>query len=364
MSTISDVQDLYGTLHTTWSKLRVHAISHIVFVALVFWMGGITSAYFSLPDIKADEIIRNGWYRLAKDTGLVYVILALPVVVASVYLTVFTLLAQAISLTIATLCSPPHGNPFSRLSALELAPIALSLPNDEFDLAAIALQSQAMRFKFLEQKSDAWDALETMRTRAGSSIQYCGDFFTLLLFWLILFISLRTNSWIQMSWAGFWPIFLILLALVWISSIRASRAFAAQPSLQMKLIGMLMSMDPSYVASLVTQNDTLGTRIKRLEELLKVRKDEQDQRKLLEPSFRRVFGLTAIPEKYLFAELSDRSNLSFYERGRRLDLFGSPRDLSVADVVAYKFFIRCKGLRYAYASLLMLFRSLITGFPM
>jgi hypothetical protein len=71
MSVISDVQELYGTLHTTWSKVRVHAISHIIFLALVFWIGGVTFKNFAFPHVNAKDISDNDWFVLAKDTGLV-----------------------------------------------------------------------------------------------------------------------------------------------------------------------------------------------------------------------------------------------------------------------------------------------------
>jgi hypothetical protein len=324
------------TLRTTWSKVRLHAISHIV----LNWMGGISLSGFSLPQSNAHEIMKNQWYILAKDTGLVYVIPMLPIVVVSFYLVVFTLTAQGMSLiAITVLSAPPRRNdPLSRVSAQELTPIAFSLPNDDFDLAAIFLQSEAMMFKFKENHNIS-EVFQTLQARAESSIQYPVDFCTLLLFWLFLSIILRTNSWIQMSWTDFRLVCLMLVALISISSIRASLAFLAKQILQIKFVAGFMWLDPSFLASVLTRSDALAARINRLEEILKFRKDEEDQRKLSQPSFRRVFGITPVRDLCHCAELNVRNKLSFYERGRKLDLFGSPRELSVADVFAYKFLV-------------------------
>src|SRR5262245_53779255 len=89
MSVISDVRELYRTLHTTWSNVRVHAISHSIFFGLVFWIGSLTWINFSLPDIHAKDIADNGWLKLAKDTGVIYTAFLLPVLFVSVYLTFF-----------------------------------------------------------------------------------------------------------------------------------------------------------------------------------------------------------------------------------------------------------------------------------
>src|SRR5262245_52803853 len=107
MSVISDVQNLYRTLHNTWDKVRVHVISHIVFFAVIFWIGGITITNFSLPHVGAKDITDNEWFKLAKETGLIYVVLVLPIIVISVYLTIFDLLGRILSLAFSVLFLAP-----------------------------------------------------------------------------------------------------------------------------------------------------------------------------------------------------------------------------------------------------------------
>jgi hypothetical protein len=154
MSVISDVRELYGTLHTTWSKVRVHAISHIIFFALVFWVGGLTWTNFALPNINAKDIADNDWFKLAKDTGLLYVALLLPVLFVSVYLTVFDLLGRILSMALSILFLASPGIRFTGISASELEPMAMVMPNDEFELHQIVSHSNEMMFKLQEQKSE------------------------------------------------------------------------------------------------------------------------------------------------------------------------------------------------------------------
>src|SRR5262245_61482573 len=92
MSVISDVQELYGTLHTTWGKVRVHVISHLIVLSLVYWVGGLAFINFAFPNVSAKEIADNDWFKLAKDMGLIYVLILVPIILVSVYLTVFDFL--------------------------------------------------------------------------------------------------------------------------------------------------------------------------------------------------------------------------------------------------------------------------------
>lgn len=85
MSTLSDVEALYGSVRVTWAKSQTHIVAHLVFAAVVFWICGA-----SVPDLQvtvpaANSITENAWFKLAKDTGVVYATFVLPVVALAVY---------------------------------------------------------------------------------------------------------------------------------------------------------------------------------------------------------------------------------------------------------------------------------------
>jgi hypothetical protein len=377
MSVISDVRELYGTLHTTWGKVRVHAISHTIFFVLVFWIGGLTLANFTLPNINAinaKDILENDWFKLAKDTGLVYVALLLPVLFVSVYLTAFDLLGRILSgfFTILFLTAPKSR--FSGISASELAPIAMVMPNDEFELQHLLTKSIEIMFKFKEQKPQEWNVYQKALSRmTGNSLQYLGDFCTLLLLWIVLFV---VHSRIKMNVTHFLPVCLILIAFIWFASMRASRALAVLPILQVKFVWAMIQTHPSLISPVDIADKDRQRRLLRLEKLLTTVTKEEDQDKFSQPSFRRVFGQWARTPKawlrtnvikarnsYYTYMFSDRYQLSFYERGKKLSIQGSPKDLSITDVFAYKLYNACKRLKSLYRLLVGLIRYAITGVP-
>jgi hypothetical protein len=364
MSMISDVRELYGTLQTTWSKTRVHVITHAFFFALVFWIGGATLANSSLPHISAKDIADNDWFKLAKDTGLIYAILALPIVAVSVYLTIFDVLGQSFSTAFAVFfLAPERTRVATALSASELEPIAMSLPNDDFDLAQVLAQLNGLTLKLREEAPKEWSSYEEMVSRiSGNSMQYLGDFCTFFVVWMTLSIMRRSGSWIELNGLNFWSIGLVLLALIWFASMRVSRALTALPILQMKFTSAMIGAHPNLVSTGAITDEERDQRLQRLDNLVRAARDAEDLDKSSRPSFRRVFGLVKEPARSRYAEFSDTDKVSFYERGRRLR-HGSPRNLSVTDVLAYKFSIACDRLKRAYSQFVLLVRYAITGVP-
>ena len=83
MSVFSDVQELYNAGHSGWEKTRPHILAHaLVGIATIGFL------HVSLPEIgpvhiAASDITGNDWFKLAKDTGIIYVALLLPLVLFS-----------------------------------------------------------------------------------------------------------------------------------------------------------------------------------------------------------------------------------------------------------------------------------------
>jgi hypothetical protein len=94
MSTLSDVQDLYGGVRGTWAKSQAHIIAHVVLVLLIFAICRATVPELTTARPNLQQITNNEWYKLAKETGLVYVSLAIPVIALAVYVALLWTLGQ------------------------------------------------------------------------------------------------------------------------------------------------------------------------------------------------------------------------------------------------------------------------------
>jgi hypothetical protein len=278
-------------------------------------------------------------------------------------LTVFHVFGRFLSTVFSILFLQKPVDSFARLSASDLEPIAMVMQDDDFELHQLVSRSYEIMLRLQQQKPKEWEIYRKELSRlAGNSVQYLGDFITLLLLWIMLFGASRSESWINLNIAHFWPVFLILLALIWFASMRASNALKALPVLQIKFVSGMMQLHPD----LMPFEDPVEKHKKRflhLQNLLTAQRTKEDQDTYSRPSFRRVLGLIERPESSCAYPVLDRSKLSFYMRGKELSFQGSPKDLSLSDVLAYKFYCAYKALERTYRSLLMFVRYLITGVP-
>src|ERR1041385_7503293 len=94
MSVLSDVQQLYGSLQTTWEQSRAHLVAHAVLAFVVFLVCGAALPQIAAPHVEPKEIMNNDWFKLAKDTGLIYVALAIPFLAIAAYLALLGKLGQ------------------------------------------------------------------------------------------------------------------------------------------------------------------------------------------------------------------------------------------------------------------------------
>ena len=85
MSTLSDVQALYGSVQDTWTKSRAYVVAHVVFAGVVFVICGVTIPEVAVPPIDPKQVSANGWFTLANDTGIVYALLVVPLLLLAAY---------------------------------------------------------------------------------------------------------------------------------------------------------------------------------------------------------------------------------------------------------------------------------------
>jgi hypothetical protein len=217
-----------------------------------------------------------------------------------------------------------------------------------------------------EKYPKEWEVYNSqIRKISGNSMQYFGDFCALLILWVVFFSMFRSHASVEASNAHFWPAGLALMALTWLASVRASRTLAALPTLQVRLVSAIMQAHPGLMPSREVGDSRRRDRYSRLEDLLKARTEREEFYKFRRPSIRRVFWPPAVPANYVYhPPVLDRKKINFYERGRQLDLHGSPNDLSFADFLSYKLFVFLeRRLKRAWRTLLLLLHYAFTGIP-
>lgn len=78
MSTLSDIQTLYASVKDTWTKNPAHLIAHGVLGGVVFGICRATIPNLNIALIDPIQVSNNEWFKIAKDTGLIYLLLLVP----------------------------------------------------------------------------------------------------------------------------------------------------------------------------------------------------------------------------------------------------------------------------------------------
>ena len=345
MSILTDVKDLYGTLETTWADSRAHAITHVTFVVVILWFSETGLPHLPTPSIDPKAISENDWFKLAKDTGVVYVALLIPIIALSIYSTILRVLGQIfLSVTSIFVMSGRIANPLSELSEYDLEPLALLVGKEDFKTSDLMEKAALLTFKYQSKKSELWTSYQkTLTALTQSSVQYFGDFSVFLLGWIIAFKLLPNSSWVTVNHRSFWPVTIILLILVSWSWLRVSRVLRFMPRLQLQAMAALAKFDPDTASLIETPRAERERVVQKLRELLgEERQREMKYRKI---SFREILLASFRPASkrspstsfkmcrgWPFAEL--------YRNGERLiqDMESPSQHLSAADIAAYLYY--------------------------
>lgn len=279
MSTLSDVQALYGTVQDTWSKSRAHVIAHVVLAVVVFGICGATVPDINLAPIDLKLLLsENEWYKLAKDTGIIYVALVLPLVILAAYGALLRTTGQFL-VSLSILISPPsaHANQYRLLAPGSLEPIALTLAKSDFSLSDLQNKASELMLRYQSQKNEQWDNFQQSISKLTKNAQvYLGDFLLFLLLWITLFNLLPHSSWIQTNEACFWRVALVLSGLAWFAWFRVSRTIAVLPSLLLIYVSAMIQADPDIKNALEVSDEKRDSVRKRLEELLRKEEERED----------------------------------------------------------------------------------------
>lgn len=271
MSTISDVQAIYDSVRGSWAKSQAHVIAHVVLAGVIFWICEATIPGITVDLIVPRQLLDNDWYTLAKETGVIYFGLAIPVLVLAAYTLVLQWAGQML-VSILMLVLPPssRANRYRILAPQVLEPLALALDTEDFELHDLHQKSTEFMSKYQSKKNEQWEKLqESMGDMTKNAQIYLADFLVFVLAWVLAFRFLPDNSWIEANHSAFWPVTIILLLLVWFAWFRVSRAISIIPALLLIFVSTMIRSDPDMEPVFKVTSEQREKVLRRLAELLK-----------------------------------------------------------------------------------------------
>jgi hypothetical protein len=340
MSTFSELKELYGGLEGTWSQSRAHVFSHVIAGFIIFVWCGVTFPAVALPQIDPAGISQSPWYGIAKDTGLIYVVLVVPLLILSAYAAFLRILGGFFNFLLSLFS---HSNPpfsmFQGLAPWDLEPLALTLNNDSFSLNSLTERFGTLVLKYQSTNSERWlNFQKTLPAVTQNSIQYFGDFCVLLLFWITAFWLWPNSSWAVANTKHFWTVVWVFLLLVGLSWTRVSRARRILPPLLLQACSAAIRADPEF-SSLFVGNDERREHIRtRLEALLGEQQERQRKRITFWYLVSRVLQLSRPKGNPSLSRGTFKATMGFYQRGELLADYDFAEPPSLLDLGAYLYY--------------------------
>jgi hypothetical protein len=367
MSTLSDVQALYASAQNVWTKSRVHIVSHVVVIAVVFGICGATLPNFSGLQFDhqrvMDRVMDNDWYKIGKDLGLIYAVIIIPVVLIVAYVAVLRAVGSVLA-AVVMLIFPYHARRnFSLLSSSVLVPLALVLEKSDFDLTD--LQNRANDLVLRYRKDDQWKSFE--ESISGKNwLGYFGDFLVFLVLWIALFKLVPETPWTKANACTFQPVAVILLGLAVFTWLRVLGAITVLPDLLLMFVATMVGSDPDMKALLESRKGRAEQVGERLDKLLSDERTRQDDGPSLLAFLKSKFGFDekASLEEHRVAiggwplSACYRDGLEFSWDKTRYSNFGN-RWLS--GYLAYLYYRLHNWLTSLAKTILIIVRLLITG---
>ena len=372
MSILSDVQVLYSSVRGIWTKSRVDIIAHAVLAVVVFGICGATIPRMAVWDIDPKQISNSEWFKLAKDTGIIYVAFVIPIVIVTVYAALLRT-GGALLVFIVTLIVPPSQRSRSQyrlLTPSALEPLALTLQKSDFDLNDLLAKSSELALKYQSQKNGQMmeGFQKSISNLTKNSQLYLADFLFFLFCWIAVFRFLPNAPWIQTNEARYWPVVLLLSVLAWFAWFRVSRALAFVPSMLLMYLIALIRTDPDMKAVLEVSEEKRESIRQRLDELLRKEQEHATAQPSLLGFIKYKLGL--VRKAAGSDEVNQHRSLPFpllYERGSR---FASDKASPAYDdrqwlagYFAYLYYRLHRRLSRLAKSIWQLVRLIVTGAP-
>lgn len=368
MSTFADVQELYSNAKGLWAKSRTHLLTHAVLAIVIFGFGHAQLPQIPVPQIHPKELMENSWFKLAKETGVIYVCLALPFIALGLYGSILRIFGRFLTQTIV-LFVPPKRRPYGRLAATILEPFAILCGREDFELADLTQKARDPQLQIDNQKSAEATASQTYLSRIGiNAFDYFGDFALFAIAWILLFKLLPDLSWVQSNRELYWQVLLILGILIAFSFFRVRQALAKMPEMRLLVQSAALQKNPEFQEKLnVPAERSLQIR-KRIRELL----EKETEQRLKEPSLFRYLKAKFVSAKSSNSKSSPNYGWPFpdlYRRGQTF-LFHQEKTQTndtkqwLSHYLAYCYYRLYWYLRGIALSLTRRMKALVTGMPL
>jgi hypothetical protein len=371
MSALSDIQELYGSVRNAWVKNQADVIAHIVLAVVVFVVFGASLPHVAIPKLDATQISENGWFKLAKDTGLIYWLLIFPVIAVAMYTAVLRTAGKILVAILMVVFPPsPRGIRLSSiLGSPTLEPLALTLKKKDFGIDDLYNKSTHLFLKYREKKVEAWEAYQKSISAISQNAQlYLGDFLAFVLIWVMLFQLVPQAEWIQANQSRFWPVVVVALCLAWFAWFRVSRALAFIPSLLIIYVSEMITTDPD-MEPLLDVDDKIRDEVRqKLDELVRREHETAVDRPSLRRFLNHQLGFSEAAAKD--ADLDQSRGLPFrslYQRGFRFswdkERYEHYDGRWFADYLAYLYYRLHDRFRNSARVSWQLVRYFVTGAP-
>ena len=344
----------------------MHIVAHMIVGGVIFGLCDVSLPSIGLPNFDAKQIMESDWFKLGKETGLIYAIFVIPLVLMSIYSMLLQIFGRICG-TMATwvFAAFLYTNPFHRLQSYDLESMAILLKKDDFQLYEILLKSEEMLSGFQSKRPELGTSYQDALNRISqNSLDYFGDFSVFMVVWFSLFQLMPQGAWVARNAPHFWSVALVLSAFVSISWFRVVHTLAAMPRLKVLMASALSRSDPEIAPFLQIPDEARDKLRKRIEDLLRAERAREDRK----PSIRRF-----VAHQLGFLESSNdkadrgRPFPSLYQHGRhfswRDDTDQLPPRRWLAGYAAYLYYRFHQKLRRAGGSLAALVRYALTGVP-
>jgi hypothetical protein len=368
MSTFADVQELYSNAKGLWAKSRTHLLAHAVLAIVIFGFGHAHLPQIPVPQIHPKELMENSWFKLAKETGVIYVCLALPFIALGLYGSMLRIFGRFLTQTVFLLV-PSKPRPYGRLAATILEPFAILCGRDDFELADLTQKAREPQLQLDYQKSAEATASQTYLSSIGTSaFDYFGDFALFAIGWILLFKLLPDLPWVQSNRELYWRVLLILGILVAFSFFRVRQVLAKMPEMRLLVQSAVLKKAPEFQEKLNVPAERSRQILRRIRELL----EKEAEQRLKEPSLFRY-----LKAKFVSAKSSNskpKSNYGWpfpdiYLRGQSFRFHPEKTPTTdtkkwLSDYLAYRYYRLYWYLRGIALSLTRRIKALVTGMPL
>jgi hypothetical protein len=339
-------------------------------VLVLFVICRVTLPQLIIPSLDAKTVTENDWFKLAKDTGLIYAALLLPIVAIAIYGAILRFGEGALVAKVLLIFPPsPRRKPFRLLTSTTLEPLALTLKKEDFDMDDLVNKSTEFVLKYQSKKSEAWENYQkSIEGLTKNALVYLGDFLVFAVLWVFLFLLAPRAIWIQANQAHFWSVILILLALAWFAWFRVSRAVAAVPTLLLIFVSTMLRTDPDIAPMLDVSDKDRDAVWQKLDALLQKERETAD----LRPSLRRFvgsrLGFSARDSGYIRSKVDHGFPfVSLYKRGSRFawdkEQYEQYNNEWLSRYVAYLYYRLHTRLLNLARTLGQVIRYIVTGAP-